>query len=222
VLYPGPLFEALTGADTNPYAPDVVLVFNGQGDTPACGEPAWYYGLDPTLTPPPGTIALLPVVLHELVHALGVNTATCTEPSCAHGARHGQFALLDAPSVYDLHLLDVTTGQPWPSLTTSQRSTAMREGAVVFAGAHAMEAATQLSLSLDVLTVSSADASLSHVRVEGSPLLMQPQIPNATAIALDLAPALLHDLGWPRPDAVPPAALTIPIEAATIFSDGFQ
>jgi hypothetical protein len=226
-LYPSSLFEAITGEELNEYASDVVLEFNAAPDNGHCDVERWYYGLDPDVAPPPGTVALLPAVLHEIVHALGVQSLACTAPAGCWDAAYGDFTIMAEPAIYDTRLVDATVPASFHTLPTLQRQRAIAQGPVFFEGAASLAALGALGLDPAVLQVSPAanyaDA-MSHL-VNDARLLMGARPPNTVSGALDIAPAMLHDLGWPKPAALPPWMLAPnppPPRVDGIFIDSFE
>lgn len=221
-LYPGPLLEALTDQDLSPDTPDLILELNAQPDNPVCrGEP-WYYGLDPTQPVPRGRRALLPYVLHELLHALGVSTLACVEPAGCWDARYGNFTLIGVPSVYDMHLVEARTNRALVTLSLAERQAAIAAGAVYFSGTRTLQALGALRWAPRALQVrTGAPGALAHFDDAG--VLSAPR-PDDVSGDLGLAPAVLHDLGWPAPATLPPRGDTPVAHASadTIFGDTFD
>lgn len=122
VWYPVALANKFSGVDLDPTRPDIVMQFNGDLDKPTClGTQSWYYGLDGN--EPDSDSDLFVVVLHELAHGFGFS-----------GSTRGDF-LDDAPSVFDTHTLDLTTGLRWDQMNEVQREVSLTNtGRVVWDG----------------------------------------------------------------------------------------
>lgn len=112
VLYPQALAEALVGENLSaPGGADILVVINSALDTGCLGEgTGWYYGLDGNESPT--EIDLLPVLLHELGHGLGM--ASNFDPSTGE-------QLNGAPGIYDTLLLDTLSGKTFDEMTDRER-----------------------------------------------------------------------------------------------------
>jgi hypothetical protein len=109
--------NALAGSNQLPGTDDITANFNVDIDNGTCltGTTGWWYGIDPSVTPPGTTIPLLPVVFHELGHGLGFSSAT----SSSTGA---YFSAPDVP-VWANYLYDTGTSQLWKNMNNAQRKT---------------------------------------------------------------------------------------------------
>lgn len=217
VWYPGPLYEALTGTEMSEYSPDIRLEFAARLDNTYCGLEPWYYGIDPSAPTPPGTRALLPVVLHQLMHALGIASMACGDEACNEP---GDWTLMARPSIYDAHLRDAVTGAPLAEMAVEQRGQVIATGSLAFVGEHASQAAATLGVGDAALRV--GGSALQHLSPGAATLLMQSPGVSQASGALDLAPAMLYDLGWPMPAQPPVWTIGATEEADPVFSAGFE
>lgn len=140
------LARALSGEDLSPGYPDMFAVFSSSIDTGCIpGIDGWYYGVDGN--PPPGTIELLPIVLHELAHGLGfANLAREEDGSLFQGV----------PDIYTRFSFDHVSGQTWADMETDaeRAASALRCGQVSWNGPLvSTEAPNFLALGAPVLTV---------------------------------------------------------------------
>lgn len=205
--YHGALANSLAGEDLSPELPDMVAIFNvNLGQQDCFTDTPFYLGLD--LDPPPGTVDLFAVLIHELGHGLGFSTLTS-------GQTGTTFFFL--PSVWDHFLLDKLTGRVWADLMETpadRQASATSVDQLVWNG---------LSLTLQVgeqtagvnagqqqmyaPSVFRQGSSTSHFDSASSPnLVMEPFATNDFACSgtapwpvgdgLDLTLPLLQDIGW--------------------------
>ncbi len=142
--YPAALANHLSGEDLavletgDPTVPHIRARFSSQF--------AFYFGLDNN--EPPGTVDLLPVLLHELGHGLGfanfANESTGT-------------LFLGIPDVYSQYTLDVSTSKIWNEMTDAERATsAVNFGKVSWSGINvARDVPSVLKPGVPTLTISS-------------------------------------------------------------------
>jgi PA domain len=112
--YPVALANALLGEDLTPGEPHIISRFNASVGTAACLQnQSFYYGLVGQGTA--GQDDLVSVFLHEFAHGLGFLSAV--------NASTGSFGAF-SPSVFDLHVWDVTQAVTWQSETNAERQAA--------------------------------------------------------------------------------------------------
>jgi hypothetical protein len=139
VWYPAALANRFAGTDLTPNDADIFVQFNLEMDKPACrGDRGWYYGLN---VDEGNDESLLTVALHEIGHGLGMSG-------------RGVDFFQNRPTVYDLHMLDLTAGRTWDQLTLEQRRvSSTNTGKLVWNGANVTAKAAQLLRRPPVLTV---------------------------------------------------------------------
>jgi hypothetical protein len=125
--YPIALANRMAGVDLAVGTNDITAQFNSNLDNGTClGGTTWYYGVDGNEG---NQIELLPVVLHELGHGLGMYSTT----SLATGAM-----LSNRPNIYERNMLDRSlgvSGTAWPAMTNGQRlAAAVNTNNVVWTG----------------------------------------------------------------------------------------
>ena len=120
--------NALSGTDLDPTHDDIQAQFNvslDAGDPNCLGGEKWWYGTDPSVTPDPNTVPLLPVVFHELGHGLGFTANTSTS---------GAFLTPDPP-VWASYLFDAQVNALWKNMSGAQRaSSASNDPHLVWTG----------------------------------------------------------------------------------------
>jgi Synergist-CTERM protein sorting domain-containing protein len=130
------LANKLAGQDLDPTAAEVRMVLSGSlnGDPGCFGGASFYYGLDGE--DPINTQDIIPLVLHELGHGLGMgNFVSRTDGTLPQGL----------PDPYLNLMLDTQTGKRWSEMTNDERVTSMRNPRrVVWTGANALAAAPGL------------------------------------------------------------------------------
>lgn len=101
----------LTGTDLEPTDDDIGATFNSVIGTAGCLTTRfWYYGFDGNEGA--NGIDLLPVLLHEFGHGLGLLTIT--------DETNGNY-FNGKPSIYDRYLLDNVTNKHWIEMTPAER-----------------------------------------------------------------------------------------------------
>ncbi len=180
---------------------------------------SWYYGLDPDVSPPAGTIPLFPVVLHEFAHGLGFSTLVNLETGELFQPENQD----PREDGYMRFLLDTESGKSWPAMTDAERqASALNDPNVVWTGAQVAAESDIVTagqaFSQDRLRVHAPDplepgSSIAHWSPAAEPsLLMEPSLTSGLFDQVDLTPALFSDLGWPIRSEV----------LDLIFSDRFE
>jgi hypothetical protein len=107
--------DALAGTDQGPTGNDINATFNLSIDA-AClpGTTGWWYGTDPAIAPPAGTIPLLPVLLHEFGHGLGFQTYTDRTTGAFNTGRK---------DIWSRFLFDNQLAKGWRAMTDAERVT---------------------------------------------------------------------------------------------------
>ncbi|HET6632500.1 MAG TPA: PA domain-containing protein [Rhodanobacteraceae bacterium] len=112
--------NAFTGSDGATDSDDIEANFNlslDQGAGACLGGTTWWYGLDPDVPVPAGTIALLPVVFHELAHGLGFVSGTTAD---------GRY-LTNEPPIWSDYLYDTAIGKRWIDMTAAERAASSKD-----------------------------------------------------------------------------------------------
>lgn len=179
--YHAALARALAGEDLVPGYPDMFAVFSTSIDSGCIpGIQGWYYGLD--AAPPPGTIELLPIVLHEIAHGLGfANLAREEDGSLFQGV----------PDIFTRFTFDRVAGQTWADMATDaeRAASALRCSAVSWSGPRVQaEAADFLAAGAPVLTIEgpvTLAGALRVARARFGPPLEDPGISAPVVLAND-------------------------------------
>jgi hypothetical protein len=201
--YPAPLANKLAGVDLDPAEEEISLFLNVDVDGPvAFGPNKFYYGFDAAA--PAGDPSLVTVAVHELLHGLGFTTLL-DETSGAEPEG------LD--DVFELHLERTGATPPdFPSMTDAQRLAAFTAApAIHWVGPNtaAMSSLLTAGVTADGKVEmyapgpTAVDGALIHFNTDLAPF--QGMEPSYGGIQLDLqlARAILADLGWgPGPECV--------------------
>lgn len=213
-LYPVALAESLARVNLNSDGNEIVMRINADVDQGCAGSITGFdYNTNPSTPTAANKIRALPVMLHELAHGLGFFTPICLvnlPGGC--GVTPGQWPYGGYPNnVLDRwsdFLRDGPSGSFWNSLSSTQRIASARNGNLVWDGPQVTAALPALNLNaaatlgnrikMHAPALLSASASVNHFTSDATPnLLMEPDYSQLVNIAsLDLAPALLADLGW--------------------------
>ena len=187
------LANSLHGSDLSA-SDDMAATFSSNLDDGCLsGVSGWYYGLDGET--PPGTIELLPTVLHELAHGLGFLSLVSTST----GAKFIGF-----DDAYMRHLEDHTTGELFPTMTNGERVIAMTNtgdlhwvGPSVVAASGVLSAGAHPSGHVEMYAPASVQSgsSVSHWSTSLSPDELMEPFATPTSI-LGLTAALMADIGW--------------------------
>ena len=213
-LFPVALAEAISRQNLNSSGNEIVLAINGDIDQGCVGGITGFdYNTNPGTATAANKIRALPVMLHELAHGLGffspiclVNIpGGCSNPPVTWSYGGYPAGVLDRWSDF---LRDGPNGSFWRDLSNSARITSAKSGNLVWDGprvnaalpAFNLNAAAMLGnrIRMHAPTVLPAAASVNHFTADAVPnLLMEPDYSSLAAInQLDLAPALLADIGW--------------------------
>jgi hypothetical protein len=134
VAYTVALAESLNRSQLNGLSAEITAVFNSTVDADeAClGDGGFYYGLDGNVAP--GSIPMLPVILHELGHGLGFSSLTDAGPE-GSGAFVGAGGF---PDSFSRNLYDLDVGKSWDEMNNAERkASALNEPSLVWNGAKA-------------------------------------------------------------------------------------
>ena len=191
--YVAALANSLHGSDLSAND-DLAATFSSNLDEGCLsGVSGWYYGLDGET--PPGTIELLPTVLHELAHGLGF--LSLVSPST--GTK-----FLGFDDAYMVNLEDHTTGEIFPTMTNGERVIAMTStgdlhwvGPSVVAASGVLSAGVHPSGHVEMYAPASVQSgsSVSHWSNDLSPDELMEPFATPTSI-LALTAALMEDIGW--------------------------
>lgn len=160
INFPGPLVGALTGSGFSNADADINVTFNVRLDDGDCvdGVNGYWYGLDPTVAPAPGTFSFLELVLHEIGHGLGFVSLTDGESREffeIQGERR--------PDVMSEFIFDIDRNRNWRELTASERvSSAVAGTSLTFTGPLTNERAAERLVPPGLITVSEPVSNLSR------------------------------------------------------------
>ncbi|HSX58616.1 MAG TPA: Ig-like domain-containing protein [Tahibacter sp.] len=211
--FPVALAEALLDQELNGAGNEINTTFNARidlNDTGCLGTTRFYYGL--TGPAPAGTIALYPVVLHELGHGLGFaalicrTPAGCTSPTTPYGGYFNGIADIWSDFLRDNDIDGSGTNKRWSAMTNAERVISFtHDPLLVWDG---MSVTTNLGSQVAVARNEGrmrmyapnplvGGSSISHFHSDASPnLLMEPSANADVFNQTDLADCLLADVGW--------------------------
>lgn len=107
--------DALSGADQSPTGNDINATFNVSLDAGCLpGTTGWWYGTNPAIPVPAGTIPLLPVLLHEFGHGLGFQTYTDRTTGTFNSNRK---------DIWSRYLFDNQLAKGWRAMVDAERVT---------------------------------------------------------------------------------------------------
>ncbi|HEX8411756.1 MAG TPA: PA domain-containing protein [Thermoanaerobaculia bacterium] len=140
VWYPAALANKLAGVDLKSTDDDIATTFNLALDGATClGDRGWYYGFDGEEDT---DTWLFSVALHEIGHGLGMS-----------GYSQPDF-VQNRPSVYDLHVYDITAGRRWDQMTSEERRVSRTNtGNLVWSGPNVTAKAPTVLEPLTTLTI---------------------------------------------------------------------
>jgi len=206
--YPSALADRLAGMDLAPGDVDLYLQFNSDVDGPVMfGDDGFDYGFDPDV--PVGNAWFVEVALHELAHGLGFTTLL----DFGSGAK-----LLGKDDTYLVHLIrEGATPERLTEMSDSQRLAAIRSGgglqwdglgAVDVAGLELTAGVTARgNIEMHSPTVASALTSASHFSNTVAPPQLLSVFYSEDPLELELARAVIEDLGWGEAPACAPVSV---------------
>lgn len=208
------LAEALVSQDINGTGvAEINANFNSrvdQNDTSCLGSTRFYYGLSGPA--PAGTIALYPVVLHELGHGLGFapllcrTPAGCTGPTTAYGGYFNNIPDIWSEFVRDNNAGGTGANRHWVEMTAAERAASFTNdpnlvwnGMSVNSnlGSQAAVARNEGRLRTYAPGTYVQGSSVAHFHSDASPnLLMEPSLNSDVFTQTDLTDCLFQDIGW--------------------------
>ena len=216
ILYPDALYNQISGSDIDPTNLEINATFNSTLDagTSCLGGTSWYYGFDDN---PAAGSALLPVVLHEIMHGMGFLSLMSSTGASGATINNGATEVFD---VYTRLLKRQSTNTLLKDMTPSQRAAAITsDGDLVWSGANVNARASEFtsginsgSVRMYAPTAYQSGSSVGHFDSALSPNeIMEP---SYTQFLDDpgLATQLLVDIGWTL--ASPSPANSAPVISA--------
>ena len=214
-IYPVALANNLALSDINSTTAEISATFNADIDNNAncLNGVDWYYGYDdPTLAGAAyvNDTSFLSVVIHELLHGLGVSSWVLS-----NGALNSGF--MDA---YSANLYDQSTSKAWSAMNDSERLNSMTNtNNLVWTGSTVNTSTPALALT-DGINSGKVEmyapnpyeggSSVSHFSKDATPNeIMEPSYTEFLTTP-GMATQLLQDMGW----AIPAAANSAPIMAS--------
>lgn len=208
------LAEALVSQEVNGAGvAEVTASFNSrvdQNDTGCLGSTRFYYGLAGPA--PAGTIALYPVVLHELGHGLGFApllcrvAGGCTGPTTAFGGYFNNIPDIWSEFVRDNNVGGTGANKHWVDMTTAERAASFTNdpnlvwnGMSVTSNLGSQVALARNEGRLRTYAPSTyvQGSSVAHFHSDASPnLLMEPSLTSDVFTQTDLTDCLFQDIGW--------------------------
>ncbi|MDC8014887.1 tandem-95 repeat protein [Tahibacter soli] len=208
------LAEALVDQDINGTGvAEINANFNSrvdQNDTSCLGSTRFYYGL--TGPAPAGTIALYPVVLHELGHGLGFapllcrTAAGCTGPTTAFGGYFNNIPDIWSEFVRDNNAGGTGANRHWVEMTAAERAASFTNdpnlvwngmSVTTNLGSQAAIARNEGRLRTYAPGTYVQGSSVAHFHSDASPnLLMEPSLNSDVFTQTDLTDCLFQDIGW--------------------------
>jgi hypothetical protein len=171
VWYPIALANKLAGQNLDPGGAQIRARFNGKLGTPDCLDRIkWYYGLDANHG---RDTDLVVVLLHEFAHGLGViGGVTINDPATAPAPGDpatGSFRSSNKPFIYDLHVLDTTTGLRADQMSDADRAAmVVKDQKVVWDGESVRPAAAHLLSAEPILTATTASGAKTYPMSQGT------------------------------------------------------
>jgi hypothetical protein len=154
--------------DADPAGNDINATFNLSLDAGCLpGTTGWWYGTDPAIATPAGTIALLPVLLHEFGHGLGFQTYTNTGTGALANGRK---------DIWSRFMFDNQTNKGWRAMTDAERvASGINDPFLVWNGPSVTAAAATTLLPSAVLRITApagiAGSTVGNPASFGSPIV---------------------------------------------------
>lgn len=128
-VYPVALRNAIVGTSADPSTPNIVASFNPKFDSvPDCipGYAGFWYGIESSIAPAPGTLAIVSLATHEFAHGLGfINSVNLQNGSAFPPYRY----------VWSDWLHDLEIGLRWQDMSDAQRvASAVNDPDLVWTG----------------------------------------------------------------------------------------
>lgn len=182
----------------------------------------WYYGFDdPSLAGAEYTndSSLLSVVIHEILHGLGVSSMVDSAGNLNEG-------YIDA---YSRHLHDVSTNKSWITMSASERSaSSVNSTNLVWNGSNVNNSAAALSLTNGINNGKvemyapnpyEGGSSVSHFSKDATPNeIMEPSYTEFLT-TIGMAAELLQDMGWTLNNANSAPIFTSKDDLNTLYSN---
>jgi hypothetical protein len=206
-FYPIALAEALSGSNLNGATAEINATFNSDVDGPTCfGTKSFYYGTD-VANVPPNTLALFPVVLHELGHGLGFNSFTCVQSGGCGATPFGGFLNQNnVPDIWGRFLAQLPGGTLWADMSNAGRAASMASdpnlvwtGGAVAATAGGLVSGTNGGfIRMHAPGTIQVGSSVSHYSSDVLPDEVMEPVLNLNSVSHDPGRAvpLLRDIGW--------------------------
>lgn len=210
----------------------IVARFSSSIDNGCFAGGRWWYGTQQYPTSMSGRILLLPMILHELTHALGSSSFVCVGPSACGSTPVGGYSTgrLDA---WAWRVADTSISRFWAGMTNAERATSITSQTnLVWDGPHVNAAIPIWAangaglrngyLKLHAPSTASASSSVSHWTNDANVrLLMRPgnlgeQFLNVRET--DMSDCLLKDIGW----TVNTTHCALGVNQAPVFNDGIS
>lgn len=206
-FYPIALAEALSGTNLNGGSVEINAIFNSDVDGPNCfGAKSFFYGIE-TGNAPFNSLALFPVVLHELGHGLGFSSLACKQLGGCDSTPFGGF--LNAENITDIWgrlLARLPEGTLWADMDNAQRAASMTgDPDVVWTGADVTATAGPLVsgtnsgfVRMHAPATLAPGSSVSHFSSDLLPDDVMEPVINMNSVSQDPGRAvpLMHDIGW--------------------------
>ena len=206
-FYPIALAEALSNSNLNGATAEINAIFNSDVDGPVCfGTKSFYYGINAG-NAPANSLALFPVVLHELGHGLGFASLACVQAGgCSGGSIPFGGYPSNVPDIWGRFLAEAPANTLWKDMTNAARSVSMTGdpnlvwmGTNVTATAGGLAAGTNNGrVRMHAPAAIVQGSSVSHFSSDVLPNEVMEPVIVLSAVVLDpgRAAPLMKDIGW--------------------------